>query len=245
MNDKNITYSQKHQTETSFRTFCQLTDTTKPTETVVPIDIIEHQGEKYTLQNAEGLQVQIDEALITDNSLSIDVLSEKLLVPESLVRAWFGPIRKKRQQQEEQRLWELFAVSVPLFWHHRKRILTDPELFGARTPMRINMAYIAMKNSGPYPLGVVVRAWTEHGENYTRTCPKCGGQMLIHSFAGSPLSGCSSYSATCTECGHRKLHATDSILSHLATPIMNIDSQYSELMQNDALSLNEAIERLK
>ena len=193
------------------------------------------------MRKAEGLQLRIDESLIVDNGLHIDAQAVKLLVPESLVRAWFEPIRRERQQQEEQRLQYLFAESVPLIWRQRERILTDPQLFGARTPMRIRMAYVSMKDSGPYPLGVVVRAWSEHADNYTRLCPKCGGRMLIYSFSGSPLSGSSSHSATCTACGYQQLHVDEGCFGRLASPIMRIASQYRDLPKGDALSVKEAM----
>ena len=239
MTDKKKQYVQK--TASSFRSFSQRADAPKTAETVIPIDIIDQQGRNYTLWNAEGLQLRIDESLIVDNGLHIDAQAGKLLVPESLVRAWFEPIRRERQQQEEQRLQDLFAESVPLIWRQRERILTDPQLFGARTPMRIRMAYVSMKDSGPYPLGVVVRAWSEHADNYTRLCLKCGGRMLIYSFSGSPLSGRSSHSATCTACGYQQLHVDEGCFGRLASPIMRIASQYQDLPKDDALSVKEAM----
>lgn len=243
MTDKKDRYAQK--TEVSFRTFSQRADAPKTAETVIPIDIIDRQGRNYTLRNAEGLQSRIDESLIIDNGLHIDAQAGKLLVPKSLVRAWFESIRRGRQKREKQRLRDLFAESGPLIWHHRDRILADPQLFGARTPMRIRMAYVSMKDSGPYPLGVVVRAWTEYEERYTRVCPKCGGRMLIYSFSGSPLSGRSSHSATCTACGYRQLYVDEGSFGRLASPIMRIASQYHDLPKDDALSLEEAVNLLK
>ncbi len=243
MTDKKKQYAQK--TTTSFRTFSQRADAPKTAETIIPIDIVDRQGRNYTLRNAEGLQLRINESLVVDNGLHIDAQAGKLLVPESLVRGWFEPIRREQQKREEQRLQDLFAESVPLVWHHRERILADPQLFGARTPMRIRMAYVSMKDSGPYPLGVVVRAWTEYEERYTRVCPKCGGQMLIYSFSGSPLSGRSSHSATCTACGYQQRHVDEGSFGRLASPIMRIASEYRDLPEDDALSLEEAVNLLK
>ena len=239
MTDKKKQYVQK--TASSFRSFSQRADAPKTAETVIPIDIIDQQGRNYTLWNAEGLQLRIDESLIVDNGLHIDAQAGKLLVPESLVRGWFEPIRRERQQQEEQRLQDLFAESVPLIWRQRERILADPQLFGARTPMRIHMAYVSMKDSGPYPLGVVVRAWTEYEERYMRICPKCGGRMLVYSFSGSPLSGRSSHSATCTACGYQHHHVDEGSFGRLASPIMRIASEYRDLPKDDALSVKEAM----
>lgn len=152
---------------------------------------------------------------------------------------------EKMDKQAQERQWELFAEAVPLIWRHRERILADPRLFGARTPMCIRMAYVSMKDSGPYPLSVVVRAWSEHAENYTRVCPKCGGRMLIFSFSGSPLSGRSSHSATCTACGYQQRHVDEGSFGRLASPIMRIASQYHDLPKDDALSLEEAVNLLK
>lgn len=151
---------------------------------------------------------------------------------------------ERMDKQAQERQWNLFAEAVPLFWHHRDRILADPQLFGARTPIHIRMAYVSMKDSGPYPLGVVVRAWSEYAENYTRVCPKCGGQMLIYSFSGSPLSGRSSHSATCTACGYRQLHVDEGSFGRLASPIMRIASEYRDLPKGDALSFEEAINKI-
>lgn len=239
MPDKKKQYAQK--TASSFRTFSQRVDAPKAPETVIPINIIDRQGRNYTLRNAEGLQLRIDESLIVDNRLHIDAQAGKLLVPESLARAWFEPIRREQQKRKEQRLQDLFAASVPLIWRQRERILADPQLFGARTPMRIRIAYVSMKDSGPYPLGVVVRAWTEYEERYTRVCPKCGGQMLIYSFSGSPLSGRSSHSATCTACGYQQHHVDEGSFGRLASPITRIASQYRDLPKDDALSVKEAM----
>ena len=243
MTDKKKQYTQK--TATSFRTFGQRADAPKTAEAVIPIAIIDQQGRNYTLRNVEGLQLRIDESLIIDNGLHIDAQAGKLLVPESLVRAWFEPIRRERQKREEQRLQDLFAESVPLIWRQRERILADPQLFGVRTPMRIRMAYVSMRDSGPYPLGVVVRAWTEYEERYTRVCPKCGGQMLIFSFSGSPLSGRSSHSATCTACGYQQRHVDAGRFGRLASPITRIAGQYRDLPKDDALPFEEAINLLQ
>ena len=241
MTDKKKQYTQK--TATSFRTFGQRADA--PKTAVIPIAIIDQQGRNYTLRNVEGLQLRIDESLIIDNGLHIDAQAGKLLVPESLVRAWFEPIRRERQKREEQRLQDLFAESVPLIWRQRERILADPQLFGVRTPMRIRMAYVSMRDSGPYPLGVVVRAWTEYEERYTRVCPKCGGQMLIFSFSGSPLSGRSSHSATCTACGYQQRHVDEGSFGRLASPITRTAGQYRDLPKDDALPFEEAINLLQ
>ena len=243
MTDKKKQYTQK--TATSFRTFGQRADAPKTAEAVIPIAIIDQQGRNYTLRNVEGLQLRIDESLIIDNGLHIDAQAGKLLVPESLVRAWFEPIRRERQKREEQRLQDLFAESVPLIWRQRERILADPQLFGVRTPMRIRMAYVSMRDSGPYPLGVVVRAWTEYEERYTRVCPKCGGQMLSFSFSGSPLSGRSSHSATCTACGYQQRHVDEGSFGRLASPITRIAGQYRDLPKDDALPFEEAINLLQ
>ena len=243
MTDKKKQYAQK--TALSFRTFSQRANAPQTAEAVIPIDIVDRQGRNYTLRNAEGLQLRIDESLIVDNGLHIDAQAGKLLVPESLVRGWLEPIRREQQKREEQRLQDLFAESVPLIWRQRERILTDPKLFGARTPMRIRMAYVSMQDSGPYPLGVVVRAWTEYEERYTRVCPKCGGQMLIYSFSGSPLSGRSSHSATCIACGYQQHHVDEGSFGSLASPIMRIAGQYRDLPKGDALSLEEAIKQIE
>lgn len=49
--------------------------------------------------------------------------------------------------------WKLFAEALPLIWRRRERILADARLFGSLTPMRILMACVSMKDSGPYGCG--------------------------------------------------------------------------------------------
>lgn len=212
-----------------------------PTERILPVDIVDRQGRSYTLRTDEGLQAKIDESVIATNGLCIDARAGKLLVPESLVRTLFEPARRERRQRQ----WELFADAVPLIWRHRQRILADPQLAAVRTPMRVVAAYTALPNSGPYPLGIVIRVWTEHEEAYTCTCPKCGGKMVIFSFSGSPLSGRSSHSAVCTACGYRQLHVDDGNFGRLAAPIQRLAGSDGQGFESGSLSLEEAIERIR
>lgn len=213
-----------------------------PTERILPVDIVDRQGRNYTLRTDEGLQARIDESVITANGLSIDARAGKLLVPEPLARTLFEPARRERRQRQ----WELFADAVPLIWRHRQRILADPQLAAVRTPMRVVAAYTAIRHGGPYPLGIVIRAWTELEEVYTCTCPKCGGKMVIFSFSGSPLSGRSSHSAVCTACGHRQLHVDGDDFGRLTAPIVRMASRSGGPdSESGSLSLEEAVERIR
>lgn len=214
---------------------------TPPTERILPVEIVDRQGRSYTLQTDEGLRVKIDESVITANGLCIDARAGQLLAPESLVRRLFEPARRAR----EQRQWELFADAVPLIWRHRRRILADPQLAAVLTPMRVVAAYTAIRHGGPYTLEMVIRAWTEHEEVYTCTCPKCGGRMVIYSFAGSPLSGRSSHSAVCTACGCRQLHVDGGNFGRLTAPFVRMASRSGRPPEGGAPSLEEAIERIR
>ena len=72
-----------------------------------------------------------------------------------------------------------------------------------------------------------------------------GGQMLIFSFSGSPLSGRSSHSATCTACGYQQRHVDEGSFGRLASPITRIAGQYRDLPKDDALPFEEAINLLQ
>ena len=74
---------------------------------------------------------------------------------------------------------------------------------------------------------------------------KGGGQMLIFSFSGSPLSGRSSHSATCTACGYQQRHVDEGSFGRLASPITRIAGQYRDLPKDDALPFEEAINLLQ
>ena len=149
---------------------------------------------------------------------------------------------EKKDKQTHERQWELFAEAVPLIWHQRERILTDPQLFGARTPMRIRMAYVSMKDSGPYPLGVVVQAWSQDSI-YQRRCPKCSGMGLIYTFGGSILSGSVRYGAVCTDCG-RQWSDSDCNFRGLLWPLRGLAEKYDGQERDDVYSLEEAIAAL-
>jgi len=146
---------------------------------------------------------------------------------------------------ERKRAWEVYEANIPLFWQHRERIVAEPRLFFAQTPFKVNTAYVNFPHSGPYPLGVIVRAWMERETAYRLSCPKCGGRMMVYSFAGSPLSGMSSRSACCVECGHRVRGESNGNLSNMFGPMRRIAAEYDGTDCREALTLAEVVENLK
>lgn len=227
----------------SFQAFCQRTGHPSTAEPTIEVPIVEHTGCTYTLGNEENLPIYIHESLIIDNGLIHDPSRNRLRVSQSLYNTWLQTARNEALHTERDRLWSIYTENIPLFWRHREEILADQRMFYAQTPFQVDTAYVSLAHSGPFHLGVLVRAWVDHEEIYTRTCLVCGGTLLIYSFAGSPLSGRSSHSAVCTDCGYRQLHVRDGIFASLATPIMRIAAQYTDLAPTVALSLEKVIEK--
>ena len=229
----------------SFQTFCQRTGHPSTAEPTIEVPIVEHTGCTYTLGNEENLPIYIHESLIIDNGLIHDPSRNRLRVSQSLYNTWLQTARNEALRTERDRLWSIYTENIPLFWRHREEILTDQHMFYAQTPFQVDTAYVSLAHSGPFRLGVLVRAWVDHEEIYTRTCQVCGGTLLIYSFAGSPLSGRSRHSAACTDCGYQRRHVEEGSFGHLASPIMRIAGEYQALLHDDILSLEEAISRLK
>lgn len=229
----------------SFQAFCQRTGHPSTAEPTIEVPIVEHTGCTYTLGNEENLPIYIHESLIIDNGLIHDPSRNRLRVSQSLYNTWLQTARNEALRTERDRLWSIYTENIPLFWRHREEILADQRMFYAQTPFQVDTAYVSLAHSGPFRLGVLVRAWVDHEEIYTRTCQVCGGTLLIYSFAGSPLSGRSRHSAACTDCGYQRRHVEEGSFGHLASPIMRIAGEYQALLHDDILSLEEAISRLK
>lgn len=72
----------------------------KTAEAAISVPIVRYDGNEYTLQNEERLQVCIHRSLITDNGLTFD-LQNRLLIPESLYCIWFGHARESSGVRRE------------------------------------------------------------------------------------------------------------------------------------------------
>lgn len=205
-------------------------------EKLVAVTILRQQQGIYTLRCEEDqLQTDIDETLIRENGLTIDLYKQCVWVPERLCRAWFATAR----QREQERVWQVFREHVPLFWRYREQILTNPRLFWTPTPFTVGSAYVAFAYSGPYPLGIVVQAWSQDS-TYQRRCPKCSGMGLIYTFGGSILSGSVRYGVVCTDCGHQWSYS-DCNFRGLLWPLRGLAEKYDGQERDDAYSLDEAI----
>lgn len=169
------------------------TNRQKPAEAAIAVPIVRYDGSEYTLQNKEQLQVCIHRSLITDNRLTFD-LQNRLLIPESLYDIWFGHAREAQRCKAEKHRWKVYSEHIPLFWHHREQILFDPKLFFTETPLKVY-------GFGKICLGILVKAWIDYPNTFYKPCPKCKGRSLVFSFSGSPMSGMSSHSVHCLDCG--------------------------------------------
>lgn len=165
----------------------------KTAEAAIAVPIVRYDGNEYTLQNEERLQVCIHRSLITDNGLTFD-LQNRLLIPESLYCIWFGHAREEQRRKAGKHLWKVYSEHIPLFWHHREQILSDPKLFVTETPLRVY-------GFGKICLGILVKAWIDYPNTFCKPCLKCKGRSLVFSFSGSPMSGMSSHSVHCLDCG--------------------------------------------
>ena len=169
------------------------TNRQKPAEAAIAVPIVRYDGSEYTLQNEERLQVCVHRSLITDNGLTFD-LQNRLLIPESLYDIWFGHAREAQRCKAEKHRWKVYSEHIPLFWHHREQILSDPKLFFTETPLRVY-------GFGKICMGILVKAWIDYPSTFCKSCPKCKGRSLVFSFSGSPMSGMSSHSVHCLDCG--------------------------------------------
>ncbi len=158
----------------------------------------------------------------------------------------FENLSSRRTPEFSEPLWDLYKNSIALFWRNRERILSDPKLFYVRTPFSISAAYIGIPKYGESVcLGVLLKAWTEDAETYTLPCPKCGGEMKIYSFAGSPMSGMGRLSCRCVDCDHLIEHKEHGNFSALSHRIREIAEQYAAREVPDALTFEEAVSLLK
>lgn len=96
-----------------------------------------------------------------------------------------------------------------------------------------------------YVWGALPKAWAEHAELFTLPCLKCGGQMKIYSFAGSPMSGMGRQSCCCVDCDYLVEHKGHGNFSGLSHRMREIAEDYAAQEASDALTFEEVINLLK
>ena len=211
----------------------------------VELEIVERKGRKYMLRDSRNLQIELDKSLLIDaNGIKVNLHKKRLQMPAGLYNIWFGQAEKRQRFERERRQRELIGENVPLLWRNRKRILDDKRLFFAMIPVSVGMLTLSGKDA-QIPLGILVRAWDEYGDTYTRECPQCGGKMLVWNFGGIPLSGTSVHSDVCTECGYKRNNVKENSLRDMSDTIISISRQYQEESCPDAMMLEDVIEQLK
>ncbi len=155
-------------------------------------------------------------------------------------------LSSRRTPEVSEQMWDLYKNSIALFWRNRERILSDPKLFYVRTPFSIRAAYIGIPKYGEsICLGVLLKAWAEHAELFTLPCPKCGGEMKIYSFAGSPMSGMGHLSCRCVDCDYLVEHKAHGDFSALSHRMRKTAEQHAAREAPDALTFEEAVNLLK
>ena len=211
------------------------TNRQKPAEAAIAVPIVRYDGNEYTLQNEEQLQVCIHRSLITDNRLTFD-LQNRLLIPESLYCIWFGHAREEQRRKAGKHLWKVYSEHIPLFWHHREQILSEPKLFVTETPLRVY-------GFGKICLGILVKAWIDY--TFCKPCPKCKGRSLVFSFSGSPMSGMSFHSVHCLDCGTVTSGISGGEFGAFRAAIKHIIQAHSVSNSPELLTLDQVVEILK
>ncbi len=196
-------------------------------EAHIPVCIRDEEAIRDTivLQDFDGLSVRIHRSLLPDNHIEI-CEKEFALIPESLYDAWFGREWKELKEKEQRWEWYYYKTHIGFFWQHRKQIWAEQRYFHVPTPVKLiyRLAGFSIDSlSGRrILLGVLLRAWEEYPEIYTRPCKKCGGMMMLYSFNGSPMSGSSSKSHCCVDCGLRIEYERGSDFDALRQPIVEL-----------------------
>ena len=209
----------------------------KTAEAAIAVPIVRYDGNEYTLQNEERLQVCIHRSLITDNGLTFD-LQNRLLIPESLYCIWFGHAREEPRRKAGKHLWKVYSEHIPLFWHHREQILSDPKLFVTETPLRVY-------GFGKICLGILVKAWIDYPNTFCKPCLKCKGRSLVFSFSGSPMSGMSFHWVPWRDCGTVTSGISGGEFGAFRAAIKHIIQAHSVSNSPELLTLDQVVEILK
>ena len=210
----------------------------------VEIEIVGRKGRQYILRDSRNLQIEINKSLIEANGVKANHHKQRLFMPVSLYNIWFGQAEKKQRLDNERRKRALIIENVSLLWRYRKRILDDNRLFFIMIPVNVGLQSFPHNNE-QLPLGILVKAWDEYEDIYSRMCPRCGGKMLVWNFSGEPMNGTSIHSDVCTKCGYKRRNVKGNVLRDLSDPIIDISRQYQDAIYPDAMTLEDAIESLK
>ena len=91
----------------------------------------------------------------------------------------------------------LFTENLDLIWANEKTILECAEYFFCDIPFA-SCSWPYVGGDGPLCLGYLLLGWSDG--LLVEPCPGCGGECLVTSFGGSPLSGSNSWSGFCSNC---------------------------------------------
>lgn len=91
----------------------------------------------------------------------------------------------------------LFTENLDLLRANEKTILECAEYFFCHIPFA-SCSWPYVGGDGPLCLGYLLLGWSDG--LLVEPCPSCGGECLVTSFGGSPLSGSNSWSGICSNC---------------------------------------------
>lgn len=182
-----------------------------------------------------GYQHTIHKSIITDNHFEIK--DQRVIVPADLSETWFKKFHDARDKNitNEQQL--LFTSHLKNFYDHKEIIYSNSRYF--LTPLPVD--YFGLAYSGPIviTLGMLLELWDTFPDT-TDTHQDCGGQILIYSFGGSPLSGSHSWQGFCRKCLEYTKGSKDRF-PDLWHPFKEQANRYSQYLQYDHATIDEII----
>lgn len=190
------------------------------------------------LQDFDGLSVRIHRSLLPDNHIEV-CEKEFALIPESLYDAWFGREWKALKEKEQAWNWYYYKTHIGFLWQHREQILAEPRYAQVPTPLSVYLVPDRFVR-----LGILLQAWVERPDNYMQTCKRCGGTMVVYSFAGSPMSGRSSRSLCCVDCGLHIMHDDSGNFNGMMFPIRRLTEYNAPQPDSEPLTLEALVAEL-
>ncbi len=97
--------------------------------------------------------------------------------------------------------WQLFCQHIDLLLKHKQTILTCSDYFFCCLSFAA-ASFPYLQGDGQLALGHLILGWEQ--SVLIERCPTCECKVLITSFAGSPLSGCNSWTGLCLGCRQRQ-----------------------------------------
>jgi hypothetical protein len=109
--------------------------------------------------------------------------------------------RSEADIEEVQRDWQLFSQNIDLLRRHEESILSCRDYFFCH-PAFASCSWSYLEGDGPLLLGYLLLGW--RAGLLSEDCSDFKSQVLITSFAGSPLSGANTWTGLCLCCREKR-----------------------------------------